>query len=202
MASPLANLVARISEHPILFIFFRSLLENDFKSIRGLIRRNLRLGPGVRTLDLGCGPGAFADLFVAQDYVGVDLNRRYIDHARTHRKGAFIAGDARRLDLPGGRFDQALILGLLHHLDDEDARAVLREAKRVLVPGGVTLVIEDVPTINRLNLIGHLLHRIENGAHIRAAEAYDALYREFGRIEKSEVLRSGICDYHAALLVT
>ena len=58
-----AKLVARVSDHRALFIFCRALLENDFKSIRALIRRDLRLGQGLRTLDLGCGPGAFADLF-------------------------------------------------------------------------------------------------------------------------------------------
>jgi ubiquinone/menaquinone biosynthesis C-methylase UbiE len=199
--SPLAKLVAWVSDHPVLFIFFRSLLENDFRSIREQIRRHLHLEPGQRTLDLGCGPGAFADLFAAQDYVGVDLSRRYVDHARAHRKGTFIACDARHLELPDDRFDQILIFGLLHHLADEDVRAVLRESKRVLTRGGTLLVIEDVPTVDRLNLIGHLLHRIENGAHIRTAEAYESLYREFGRIESSQILRSGICDYHAAVLV-
>ena len=131
-----AKLVERISDHPVLFILCRSLLENDFKAIRALIRRELRLGAGLRTLDLGCGPGAFADLFAGDDYVGVDLNPRYIEHAQRTRKGTFLVGDARRIDLPDGRFDQVLIFGLLHHLSDEDARAVLGEARRLLVPGG------------------------------------------------------------------
>jgi SAM-dependent methyltransferase len=200
--SPLARLVAYISDHPVLFIFFRSLLENDFKAIRRVIRHDLRTEAELRTLDLGCGPGAFADLFERQDYVGVDVNPRYIEHARIHRPGAFVVGDARRLELPAGRFDQILIFGLLHHLPDDDVRAVLAEARRVLVADGRMLLIEDVPTVHRLNLIGHLLHRIENGAYIRTAEAYEALYREFARIERSQILRSGICDYHAAVLVT
>ena len=196
-----ATTVQRISDHPVLFIVLRSILENDFKAIRAVIRHRLRPRLGLRTLDLGCGPGAFADLFAGDDYVGVDLNARYIDHARKTRQGAFIVGDARQVDLPEARFDQILIFGLLHHLPDDDVRAVLAECRRLLVRGGRVLVIEDIPTISRLNLIGHLIHRVENGEHIRPVEEYERLYAEVGTIESGDVLQSGICDYYAAVLV-
>lgn len=198
----LSWLVERVSDHPVLFIFCRSLLENDFKAIRAVIRRDLRLGQGLRSLDLGCGPGAFANLFAGDDYVGADLNRRYVEYARKTHKGTFVVGDARKLELPEQRFDQVLIFGLLHHLPDADVRAVLAEARRVLVPGGRILAIEDIPAVSKLNLIGHLIHNVENGEHIRPPDEYRRLYQEAARIEKEEVLRSGICDYYAAVLVT
>jgi ubiquinone/menaquinone biosynthesis C-methylase UbiE len=197
-----AALVEKISDHPVLFIMCRSLLENDFKAVRVVIRRELTLGSGRRCLDLGCGPGAFADVFEGDEYVGADLNRRYIEWAQAHKKGTFMVSDAREIDLPDGRFDQILVFGLLHHLSDADVRAVLGEARRLLVSGGRLLAIEDIPAVSRLNLIGHLIHNVENGEYIRTPEEYRSLYREFGRIEKDEVLRSGICDYYAAVLVT
>jgi SAM-dependent methyltransferase len=196
------RLVQKVSDHPVLFIFLRGILENDFRAIRATIRREMNLGPGARTLDLGCGPGAFSDLFEAGDYVGVDLNARYIDHARRTRKGAFIVSDAKHVDLPDGRFDQVLIFGLLHHLPDEEARGVLSECRRLLVAGGRVLVIEDIPSVSRLNLIGHLIHRVENGEFIRPVEDYRRLYAGSGRVEHELVLQSGICDYYAAVLVT
>jgi ubiquinone/menaquinone biosynthesis C-methylase UbiE len=197
-----AKLVERVSDHPVLFIFIRGILENDFKAIRAVIRRELELGRGLRCLDLGCGPGAFSDLFEGDDYVGVDLNARYIEYANRARKGSFVVGDARKLELPDARFDQTLIFGLLHHLPDDGVRAVLRETRRLLVPGGRLLVIEDIPAVSKLNLVGHLIHNVENGEHIRPAEEYRGLYAEFGRVEREEVLRSGICDYYSAVLVT
>jgi ubiquinone/menaquinone biosynthesis C-methylase UbiE len=197
----LSTIVEKVSDHPVLFIVLRGILENDFKAIRAVIRKDLKLGQGLRSLDLGCGPGAFADLFDGDDYVGVDLNARYIDHARRTRKGAFLVGDARRVELPDGRFDQVLIFGLLHHLPDEDVRAVLKECRRLLAPGGRILAIEDIPAISRLNLIGHLIHHVENGEHIRPADEYRRLYGEAARVEREEVLQSGICDYYAAVLV-
>jgi SAM-dependent methyltransferase len=197
-----ALLVEKISDHPVLFIFFRSILENDFKAIRAVIRRHLKAGNGLRTLDLGCGPGEFADEFEGDDYVGADLNARYIAHAQRTQPGTFLVADARKVDLPDRRFDQVLIFGLLHHLPDDDVRAVLAEARRLLVPGGRILAVEDIPAISRLNLIGHLIHNVENGEHIRPPAEYRRLYGEAARIESEEVLQSGICDYYAAVLVT
>jgi ubiquinone/menaquinone biosynthesis C-methylase UbiE len=165
-----------------------------------VIRRRLRVERGVRTLDLGCGPGAFSDLFAGEDYVGADINRRFIDHAGRHCQGRFVVGDARKLDLPEAAFDQILVFGLLHHLPDDDLRAVLHECARLLAPGGRILVIEDIPAVSRLNVVGHLLHAIENGSHIRSPESYRALYQGAFRVEEDEVLRSGICDYYAAVL--
>ena len=46
-----ATLVQKISDHPVLFIFLRGILENDFKAIRSTIRRELDLGPSARTHD-------------------------------------------------------------------------------------------------------------------------------------------------------
>src|SRR5262245_60414436 len=159
----LGTVVQKVSDNPVLFIFFRSILENDFKAIRAQIRKELVHGKALRTLDLGCGPGAFSDAFLGDDYVGADLNSGYIEWAKKHRKGSFVACDARSVPLPDQRFDQALIFGLLHHLPDDVTRDVLREAKRLLVPGGRVLVIEDIPAVSKLNLVGHLIHHIENG---------------------------------------
>jgi len=197
----LSTVVEKVSDNPVLFIFFRSILENDFKAIRAQIKKEMRLGKGLRTLDLGCGPGAFADAFLGDDYVGADLNQRYIEWAKRHRKGSFLTCDARAVPLPDERFDQALIFGLLHHLPDDVTRAVLQETRRLLVPGGRALVIEDIPAVSKLNLIGHLIHHIENGEHIRPQADYRRLFLEFGKLENEEILRSGICDYYKAVLV-
>jgi ubiquinone/menaquinone biosynthesis C-methylase UbiE len=195
-----SKLIAWLSDQPALFLFLRGVLENDFRAIRAIIARDLAGRAGTRTLDLGCGPGAFSTLFAPETYVGIDINPRYIDYARRHFKGAFSVGDARSIELADSSVDQALVFGLLHHLDDTAVRAVLGEMRRVLRPSGHALVIEDIPAVSRVNLLGHLTHYAENGEHIRAPEAYQRLYAETFRTEHDETLRSGICDYYAAVL--
>jgi ubiquinone/menaquinone biosynthesis C-methylase UbiE len=195
-----SKLIAWLSDQPALFLFLRGVLENDFRAIRTIIARDLPGHSGARTLDLGCGPGAFSTLFDPDKYVGVDLNPRYIAYARQHFKGQFLAGDARCIESADRAFDQVLVFGLLHHLEDAAVSAVLTEMRRVLRAGGRALVIEDIPAVSQLNLLGHLTHYAENGEHIRAPEAYQRLYTQIFHIERDETLRSGICDYYAAVL--
>jgi hypothetical protein len=63
------------------------------------------------------------------------------------------------------------------------------------------LVIEDIPTESRLNLVGHLLHWIENGHYIRPAEEYRRLLSPHFRIADERLFRSGVCDYYMARLL-
>ena len=193
-------LIERLSNYPAFFLFCRGLFEANFTVIRRTIREHLASDPNVRVLDVACGPGAFSNLFSEQSYTGVDINPRYIDYARTHYRGEFFVHDARTLPFPEGRFDEALVYGLLHHLDDADVTAVAEGIRRVVRPGGTVLVIEDIPAESRLNLVGHLLHWVENGHHIRPAEDYRRLLAPHFRIEEERLFRSGVCDYYMVRL--
>ena len=197
----LRAVVERASSRPALLLLYRRFLDRDRLALRDLIRRSLRVGQRARTLEVGCGPGLFSDLFEGEDYVGADLNARHIDYARRYRKGTFIVTDPRKADLPDGRFDQVLVFGLLHHLPEEDARSVLSEARRVLAPGGSILAIERVATLSRLSVVGRLLRWAENAEHVRSREEYRRLCESAGRIEREEILESGGGPYYAAVIV-
>jgi ubiquinone/menaquinone biosynthesis C-methylase UbiE len=195
-------IIEKLSDYPGLFLFARSILEGDFKVIRRTIREQLPKAPEQKVLDIACGPGAFSDLFDTDSYWGVDINEKYIRYATRHYRGDFRVMDARRLDFPDAHFDQALVFGLLHHLSDEDASAVIQGLARVLKPNGRALVIEDIPTESKLNLVGHLLHWAENGHYIRPAEQYRRILANRFRIGEEQVFRSGVCDYYMARLTT
>ena len=162
--------------------------------MRELIGRELDREP--RTLELGCGPGIFADLFAPDQYVGVDPSARHIDHARRTRPGIFLVADLRRVPLPEDRFDQVLIVERMHPLTDPDATAVLAEAFRMLAGGGRALVVERVAGAR--GMAGRLRERW--GRPPRSAEGYRRLFRPRGRIERSETLTSGTGHYLATVL--
>ena len=180
----------RFCGRPAAFLVVRGIVTDDFAPIRERVRRELA-APGRRTLDLGCGPGAFADLFLGEDYVGVDPNPRHVAYARRARPGAFLAGDLRRLELPARRFDQALACGLFEDLSDGPARAVAAEARRVLVPGGRLLVFAELPAGGSLGR----LRQAALGRVSRGGEEYRRLLAEAGRVERHETLRSGFTDF-------
>jgi ubiquinone/menaquinone biosynthesis C-methylase UbiE len=194
----LHSIIEKLSDHPGLFLFARGILEDNFKAIHRTIREQLSMKPGHKVLDVACGPGAFSVLFDPEGYFGVDINHRYIAYAKRHYRGSYQVMDVRHLDFDEDSFDEALVFGLLHHLNDEDAEAVIRGLSRVLKPGGRILVIEDIPTESKLNLIGRLLHWVENGHFIRPAEGYRSLLTPFLELKEEQIFRSGICDYYMA----
>jgi SAM-dependent methyltransferase len=112
---------------------------------RELIARHLSPAPAT-VADVGGGAGAYAFWLadLGYDVQLVDATPRLIDVARARNEAArrhltsCAIGDARRLDIQNDAVDAVLHLGPLYHLTDADQRNLaLREAARVLRPGGV-----------------------------------------------------------------
>jgi SAM-dependent methyltransferase len=116
----------------------------------GFLVDALGLAPGMRVLDVGCGPGRHAHALAARgiEVVGVDISRRFVElAARDAPPGAtFVRADARRLGFDG-EFDAAISLcqgafglagGPGAPLDGDGE--VLAGIARALRPGGVAAV--------------------------------------------------------------
>lgn len=90
-------------------------------------------GPGL-CLDLGCGSGVHARACRGHGWqvVGCDLSWEQLRHARVRLPVA--VADGARLPIRTGSLD--VVAATLIHTDVEDWHAVLREAARVLRPGG------------------------------------------------------------------
>ena len=104
------------------------------------------LEPADRVLDLCCGQGRHS-LELARrgfgDITGVDLSRYLLDLARRRARDGnlpvkFLEGDARWSGGKPGQFDCAVILGnsFGYFAGAEDDAALLRNAQRLLRPGG------------------------------------------------------------------
>jgi len=91
-------------------------------------------------LDIGCGPGTFIGLLPpGQCSIGVDVAREQITHATANYSSdtkRFLCVDGYPFPFPDGSFDVVTIVELLEHLSLEEGTAVLKEAYRLLTPGG------------------------------------------------------------------
>jgi ubiquinone/menaquinone biosynthesis C-methylase UbiE len=107
--------------------------------------------PPATIADVGGGPGVYAVWLARLGYAVhlVDAVPLHIEQARAAsatQPDAPIAsctlGDARHLDLPDGSVDAVLLFGPLYHLTERlDRITALREARRIVRPGGVVLAV-------------------------------------------------------------
>jgi SAM-dependent methyltransferase len=150
----------------------------------------LELKPGQAVLDVGCGPAYYLDRLPDVKYYGFDTDPGYIAWAqkRWAGRGEFycgIFGDEQVDVLP--KFDAIMLLGVIHHLSDDDSRNLLRLATRALAPGGRVVSVDTVfePTQGR---ISHWMSANDRGQYVRTPDQFDALAKEyFGEVE-SEVV--------------
>ena len=117
--------------------------------LEAVLRRELRGQRVARLASLGCGPAAgllWLEQFVnaAGRVVGVDAEPLHAQ--RVSERVEYVIGDVTALPLAQRAFDAVLALDVLEHLDDDAAG--LREAARLLKPGGLLLV--TVPALQSL----------------------------------------------------
>ncbi len=109
-----------------------------------MLRRFLDLRPNDRVVDLGCGSGR--TLAWNRDagawLVGVDVSPYFAHEALADHD--LVLGDLRRLPVPDAAFDKAWSLDVFEHLSIEALQEMLREANRVLAPGGALFVYTHV----------------------------------------------------------
>ena len=119
----------------------------------------LKISPGMRVLDVGCGQGVFLDRLI-ESYrvraVGVDIVPEIIGEAkRKSKRGQFMVADALNLPFSSHSFDLVISLDTLEHIDDQNR--AMREMVRVLKDGGVLFIYvlskKRQFTFNRLQFI-------------------------------------------------
>ena len=164
-------------ERPGVYSLFRRLVgRNTARSVYA--REHLRLAPGQRVLDLGCGPGDILQFLPAVEYVGYGINPAYIERARKRfgDRGKFYCQAVEANLSLENHFDVVIAHGVLHHLDDDAARALFRVARRALKPGG-RLVTFDGCYAEGQSALARLFLSLDRGRHVRGREAYEELAR-------------------------
>jgi len=111
-----------------------------------LICRKLRLKPGERLLDIGCGWGGLV-IYAARRYgveaLGVTLSERQLEEARARVRAAGLGDRARIEGLDyrevRGTFDKVASVGMAEHVGRENLDLYFRSAWNLLKPGGLML---------------------------------------------------------------
>ncbi|MCB9450642.1 MAG: methyltransferase domain-containing protein [Anaerolineaceae bacterium] len=104
--------------------------------------RRLLPGSGRRLLEVGAGFGRLTSEYHAYERVVLlDYSFSQLEYAREKLgdgRFTYVAADAYRLPFRPGTFDGATMIRVIHHM--ADVPAVMRQIRRVLVPGGIFIL--------------------------------------------------------------
>lgn len=129
--------------HAALYVLSQRLVGADLA--RRACIEALAPKAGDRVLDIGCGPAYYFDWLPETTYFGFDTDRRQIAAARARygNRGQFFDatyGEEHARNL--APFDRVLMLGLLHHVDDDTALHLLDLVARSVRPNGRVVTLD------------------------------------------------------------
>jgi cyclopropane fatty-acyl-phospholipid synthase-like methyltransferase len=147
------------------------------KARKKCIEEYARVRPGMRVLDIGCGPGYVVQYLPTVSYFGFDISSRYINYAKQKygTRGTFFA---QRFDATMATklrpFDLILMAGLLHHLNDTEAADLLDLSKQAINKTGRLITLDPCYHANQSPIAKFLMNR-DRGQSIRESAEYMAL---------------------------
>ncbi len=166
----------RIFSIPAVYRFAQRTIGAD-KFRDALVGNILSVKAGDRILDIGCGTADILEHLPNVDYVGFDHSESYV-HAAKERfgdRGRFINVAAGDVDLAQfGDRDLAMSVGVLHHLNDDEAREALQTAKDALGVDG-RFVSVDPTVAPGQHPIGKFLAMRDRGQHVRTPDQIEQL---------------------------
>ncbi len=176
-------------EVPLVYDWFQHGLERS-RTRDWFAGQVLQPRPGQRVLDIGCGTAAVLEQLGECDYVGIDHNPEYIKKARENfgTNGEFQCidiNDAKFKEF--GTFDTVLLLRVLHHLNDDEAKQLVKAIPAVMKPAG-TLVTVDCALEKGQHPVARLLAKLDRGRYARNTDHYRSLIEPTFTVQE-EIIR-------------
>lgn len=150
---------------------------------------------GKDVVDIGCGGGTLVRALSARGarVTGIEISEEQLAPAIAQDGGSgarYLVGRAQRLPLEHASVDLAVFMRTLHHMPPPELAAALREARRVLRPGGAVYVAEPLPRGEYFELT----RTVEDELEVR-----NAAQAALGRAGEAGLMRAATVDYDVRL---
>jgi SAM-dependent methyltransferase len=171
------KLVYKLLGSPLIYRAFTCLVSRSGRA-NTYLDTYAKPKPGEKVLDIGCGPGDILTVLPDVEYIGFDINPKYIKAAqeRFGNRGRFYCRDVGQatIEPEKGTFDLVLATGVLHHLDDDRAGQLVDLAYKALREGGRFVTYDGCYVPQQSRLARAIVSR-DRGRFVRSLEAYVAL---------------------------
>jgi SAM-dependent methyltransferase len=168
--------IRRTLKIPALYRLFSRII-GARRALSIFIERYVRPKRDNKILDIGCGPGDILEYLPDVDYCGFDMDRGYIDAAikRFGKRGTFLCKKVNNEVIgEASSFDIVLAIGILHHLDDDEAVQLFQLARSAMIPSGRLVTMDGCYVDGQSGLARRILSK-DRGRYVRTREAYAEL---------------------------
>ena len=182
------SLYSRIVGHPFVYNRIRPIIVGGI-DVSGAYEL-LKLDAGSTVLDIGCGTGAALDYLKSyKTYVGIDIDESAIRFAR-HKHGhepnvSFECGTCGDDEFVRLSPTHVVMAGLLHHLDDATAIALLSGVGRA--PSLVRAITIDIVYLKG-EWLNNMMAKLDRGKFCRTESEYHALVDRAGLRRSQSVI--------------
>jgi SAM-dependent methyltransferase len=162
---------------PSIYSLFGVLI-GGIRCRRTFVDDHIRPIAGDRVLDIGCGPADIISYLPQVEYVGFDASQEYINAARKKfgDRGKFYCEQvstevSNKPFYFDSYFDTVLAIGILHHLNDDEALQLCQLARTALKPGGRLVTFDGCYVKNQSPCAKYLLAK-DRGQFVRNQKGY------------------------------
>ena len=176
--SQLDSGLRKILSIPFIYDLYQTLV-GAHKMRRIIVESYLKPVDGQAILDVGCGPGLLLrNIPRGVEYFGFDLNESYVTKARLNfgHRGTFLCQDVTKF-VTDKKFDRIVIVGVLHHLEDNQINTLFSSLPKLLKEDGYAVMIENV-YIDNQNPIAKFIISKDRGQNTRTIDGYLALCKK------------------------
>lgn len=139
---------------------------------------SLRLEPGAKILDFGCGTALFAETILKSgyQYVGYDIDPGVVKYAaQLYKKGQFTSSKDELASFKP--FDLIMANCCFHHIADDPIKQELKGFRELLKPNGRFLLMDILLRDDDPHLLRRLFRKLERGAYVRVASEYEEIVK-------------------------
>lgn len=202
MAVQIDSGLRKILSHPAVYTSFQNIMGAG-SGWKRITDQYLKMQPKETLLDIGCGPADVLDYLAEVDYWGFDISQAYIDRAKVKFPGRghfqcklFESSDLEYLP----SFDATLLSGVLHHLDDDEAHALLDLIAKALKPTGRLVTIDPCFHPGQ-NPVARFIISRDRGRNVRTESGYRALVSRHFRDVRLQVVHKAWIPYTHCYMV-